>query len=184
MVIGITQKKLEELKPVEAMCVKVAKLEEEVKALAGDAGETGETDEEKKKEVMEAVQAKKRALAALRQEKSETTRSVDASIKQLQRELFQLRGKVVTLALSHAKMMEVDEANARSQRVLETVSAFQQRSQTLQQELAQQKALLAELQAKQQAVMEARPSEALLALQGQLAAAETELVVAVNACEL
>lgn len=173
MVIGITQKKLEELRPVEASCAKVAELEEEVKKL-GDGG--SEVEEAKKTKLMEAAKAKKSALAALRQEKNEKARATDARVRELQRSLFQLRGKVGEGEGLDRQMLEIDEANGQTRRVLATVAEFQQRAQAAQQELAQQQAALEALKAKQEAAFAARPSEALAAVQTQLAAVEKELV--------
>ena len=134
-------------------------------------------EEGKKTKLMEAVRAKKGALAALRQEKNEKARAMDARIRELQRSLFQLRGKVGEGEGLNRKMMEIDEANGQTRRVIATVAEFQQRAQAAQQELAQQQAALEALKAKQEAAFAARPSEALAAVQTQLAAVEKELVV-------
>ncbi|OAO15648.1 RAD50, DNA repair protein [Blastocystis sp. ATCC 50177/Nand II] len=162
MVIGITQKKLEELRPVEASCARVAELEEEVEKLGQEGSEV---EEAKKTKLMEAVKAKKGALAALRQEKNEKARAMDARVRELQRSLFQLR----------SKMLEIEEANGQTRRVIATVAEFQQRAQAAQQELAQQQTALEALKAKQEAVFAARSSEALAAVQTQLAEVEKEL---------
>lgn len=174
MVIGITQKKLEELRPVEASCARVAELEEEVEKLGQEGSEV---EEAKKTKLMEAVKAKKGALAALRQEKNEKARATDARVRELQRSLFQLRGKVGEGESLDEKMLEIEEANAQTRRVIATVAEFQQRAQAAQQELAQQQTALEALKAKQEAAFAVRPSEALAAVQTQLAAVEKELVV-------
>ena len=163
MVIGITQKKLEELRPVEASCARVAELEEEVEKLGQEGSEVEE--------------AKKGALAALRQEKNEKARAMDARVRELQRSLFQLRSKVGEGESLDEKMLEIEEANGQTRRVIATVAEFQQRAQAAQQELAQQQTALEALKAKQEAVFAARPSEALAVVQTQLAAVEKELVV-------
>ena len=158
MVIGITQKKLEELRPVEASCARVAELEEEVEKLGQEGSEV---EEAKKTKLMEAEKA----------------RATDARVRELQRSLFQLRGKVGEGESLDEKMLEIEEANGQTRRVIATVAEFQQRAQAAQQELAQQQTALEALKAKQEAVFAARPSEALAVVQTQLAAVEKELVV-------
>ena len=102
---------------------------------------------------------------------------MDARVRELQRSLFQLRGKVGEGESLDEKMLEIEEANGQTRRVIATVTEFQQRAQAAQQELAQQQTALEALKAKQEAAFAARPSEALAAVQTQLAAVEKELVV-------
>ena len=112
-------------------------------------------EEAKKTKLMEAVKAKKGALAALRQEKNEKARAMDARVRELQRSLFQLRGKVGEGESLDEKMLEIEEANGQTRRVIATVAEFQQRAQAAQQELAQQQTALEALKAKQEALEKA-----------------------------
>ena len=173
MVIAVSKKKLAELRPLWEKLEAFSRLNEEKKGLGKEKKDELET---RRKELMEAMRGKKSELTALRQQRGEAKRQREMALQALQKHIFQLRENVSEWRGCDDKIMRADEANMKSQHIIETVIEHQQASAGLQEELRTLRQTLATLREKQQSELNAEPSAEYKELQSQLAEAQNRVV--------
>lgn len=173
MVIAVSKKKLAELRPLWEKLEAFRRLSEETKGLGKEKKDELET---RRKELMEAMRGKKSELTALRQQRGEAKRQREMALQALQKHIFQLRENVSEWRGCDDKIMRADEANMKSQHIIETVIEHQQASAGLQEELRTLRQTLATLREKQQSELNAEPSAEYKELQSQLAEAQNRVV--------